>query len=758
MIDYAKALNEAQYAAVTCGDGPVLVVAGAGSGKTRTITYRLAWLAEHGVAPESMLLLTFTRKAAQEMLHRAGLLSRQALAQVQGGTFHAFAYGILRRFRPPWLGDRPFTVMDGADITAAVKACRDELGVGRGDRSFPKTQAVVGLLSKARNKEQSLEDILQREAFHLLPYAEQLTALGEAYAAYRREMGVLDYDDLLFELEDLLRHNEQAARLLRQRYRHILVDEYQDTNRVQARIVRLLAGPEEQGDAPGNVMAVGDEAQSIYAFRGADVRNILDFPKLFPGTRIIRLEENYRSTQPILSVANSLLENAAQSFRKTLYTRREGGNPVRLVAPLSDKSQARLVVERIRELLAFHAPHDIAVLFRAGFHSFALEMALNQAGIPFRKYGGLRYTEAAHVKDVIAYARLLLNPLDMPAFERMAALHEGIGPRTARKLYDAMVSGQPERLKKAFARHAGFYEDIRFINELRARNQSPSVTLAAILEHYRPLLEAGYPEDWPRRQQALEELLQMAADQKDLDVFLAELALESPEEDESDAGERITLSTIHSAKGLEWDVVLLIDLVEDRFPSRHALARPDDFEEERRLMYVACTRARQQLDLYAPSSLYSRAEQGMTHVNQSPFVRELPSGLAETWCEEYGGQLRRVRQSSPEDMPTARAAAPRSAFGGGRGLRRTVAMPETAADDDSQLSPEEAAEVAGRRQAAPAATAAGAKGALPQGYCRHRIFGRGKVVRLMPPDKVQVNFPGFGLKVILAEYLLMEDD
>lgn len=771
MIDYAKALNKAQYEAVTCGDGPVLVVAGAGSGKTRTITYRLAWLAEHGVPPDAMLLLTFTRKAAQEMLHRAGLLSTQALAQVQGGTFHAFAYGILRRFRPPWLGDRPFTVMDGADITAAVKACRDELGIGRGDRSFPKTQAVVGLLSKARNKEQSLEDILQREAFHLLPYAEQLSALGEAYATYRREKGVLDYDDLLFELEDLLRRDEQAARQLRQRYRHILVDEYQDTNRVQARIVRLLAGPEGQDGASGNVMAVGDEAQSIYAFRGADVRNILDFPRLFPGTRVIRLEENYRSTQPILAVANNLLENAAQSFRKTLYTRKEGGRPVRLVMPLSDKSQARLVVERIRELLAFHAPHEIAVLFRAGFHSFALEMALNQAGIAFRKYGGLRYTEAAHVKDVIAYARLLLNPLDMPAFERMAGLHEGIGPKTAQKLYDAMVSGQPDRMQKAFARHAGFREDIHFINELRARNQSPSVTLAAILEHYRPLLEAAYPEDWPRRQQALEELLQMASDHKDLDVFLAELALESPEEDEDDSEGRITLSTIHSAKGLEWDVVLLIDLVEDRFPSRHALARPDDFEEERRLMYVACTRARQLLDLYAPSSLYSRAEQGMTHVNQSPFVRELAPGLAENWCEEYGGQLRRVSGTGSAALTSERAAAPRSAFGGGKGLRRPGVMPP-AMDEDSQLPPEEAAEVAGHHAVrtpaagkpattgtAAAAPAAKARGqSLPQGFCRHRIFGRGKVVRLMPPDKVQVNFPGFGLKVILAEYLLMEDD
>ena len=774
MIDYAKALNEAQYAAATCGDGPVLVVAGAGSGKTRTITYRLAWLAEQGVAPEAMLLLTFTRKAAQEMLHRAGLLCDHALAGVQGGTFHAFAYGILRRFRPEWLGDRPFTVMDSADITAAVKHCKEALGLGKGDRAFPKTQAIVGLLSKARNKELPLAEILQREAFHLLPYADGLTELGRRYDAFRRESGVMDYDDLLFELEALLRQDARAAELLRSRYRHILVDEYQDTNLVQARIVRLLAGPE--GEAPGNVMAVGDEAQSIYAFRGANVRNILDFPKLFPGARIIRLEENYRSTRPILAVANNLLEHAAESFRKTLFTRREGGDPVRLVTPLSDKSQARLVVERIRELLQSHLPHEIAVLFRAGFHSFALEMALNQAGIAFRKYGGLRYTEAAHVKDVIAFARLLLNPLDMPAFERLAALHEGIGPKTAQKLYEAAASGDTARMGKAFARHAAFRADMEFIESLRARPQSPSLTLAAILEQYRPLLEQHYPEDWPRRQQALEELLQMAAGYTELDLFLADLALESPEEEEG-GEDRITLSTIHSAKGLEWNAVLIIDLVEDRFPSRHALARPEDFEEERRLMYVACTRARQQLDLYAPATLYSRAEQGMTHVNQSPFLREMGPQLAEQWLEGFGGGLRR-RESGcgtpaatggrslsdriPIDLPgelSGGLAGPsRSAAGSFWGKERSA--PSVLPDgEDCQLPPEERfspAPAAPSHVVAAAAPAGGTR--LPQGYCRHRIFGRGKVIRQLPPDKVQVNFPGFGLKVILAEYLLMEDD
>lgn len=639
MIDYAHALNSAQYEAATCGDGPVLVVAGAGSGKTRTITYRLSWLADHGVPPESMLLLTFTRKAAQEMLQRAAALSDHALGLVQGGTFHSFAFGVLRRYRPDWLEDRPFTVMDSADINAAVKACKDDLRLGKGDRSFPRTQAIVGFLSKARNKEMRLDEVLQREAFHLLPYAEPLMQLGEAYDAYRKEKGLLDYDDLLFELEHLLRTNERAAENLRRRYTHILVDEYQDTNLVQARIVRLLAGPEGEGMPPGNVMAVGDEAQSIYAFRGANVRNILDFPKLFPGARIIRLEENYRSTKPILDVANNLLENATESFRKKLFTRKEGGAPVRLVTPLSDMSQAKLVVRRIEDLLTRHLPHEIAVLFRAGFHSYHLEMALNQAGIAFRKYGGLRYTEAAHVKDVMAYARLLLNPLDMPAFSRVAELHEGIGPKTVLKLYNVAQSADGPALDKACARFPSFREDLRFIAEMRARPLHPVTALELIVDHYRPVLESRYPEDWPRRQQGLEEILQMASGYNDLDLFLADLALDSPDEEDEDNEGRITLSTVHSAKGLEWNAVLIIDLVEDRFPPRHALARPEDFEEERRLMYVACTRARQELDLYSPATIYSKAEQGTQHVAQSPFVRELPAGLTEEWVESYGGGL-----------------------------------------------------------------------------------------------------------------------
>jgi DNA helicase-2/ATP-dependent DNA helicase PcrA len=666
--------------------------------------YRLAWLAEHGVPQENILLLTFTRKAAREMLYRAGVLLQQGLAGIQGGTFHAFAFNMLRRWLPPHLDGRAFTLMDAGDITAAIKHCKDTLRLGRGDRSFPKSQSIAAFLSKARNKELSVTEVLEREAFHLLPHAEDITRLGAAYEAYRRERRLFDYDDLLFELEILLRDNEEAARTIRRRFTHILVDEYQDTNHAQARITRLLASGNDGGG--GNVMAVGDEAQSIYAFRGADIRNILDFPALFANTRVIRLEENYRSTQPVLDVANTLLANAAESFHKTLFTKKRDGEKARLITPLSDVSQARLVTLRIQELLGAYPPHEIAVLFRAGFHSYHLEMALHQAGIPFRKYGGLRYAEAAHVKDVIAFARLALNPMDMPAFARVAALHAGIGPKTINRLYHALLTDSTESPDKLFIKHPGLLEDMRFVESLRARARPPVDVFSAILEHYFPRMENLFPEDWPRRRQGLEEIIQMSASYGELDLFVADLALESPEEDEKDEENRVVLSTVHSAKGLEWNAVLIIDLVEDRFPSRHALARPEDFEEERRLMYVACTRARRHLDLYAPASVYNRAEHASMHVNRSPFVRELPPSLIEEWQENLGGAL--VRKKARADSAPVKSAGP---AGSGNSER----------------------------------------------LCRHRIFGRGKIIQHLPPDKMRVDFPGFGSKVILTEYLLMED-
>ncbi|MCB8572649.1 ATP-dependent helicase [Bilophila wadsworthia] len=741
MIDIST-LNPAQLEAVTAPDGPVLVIAGAGSGKTRTIVHRLAWLAEQGVPASDMLLLTFTRKASREMLLRATDLLGYSIGGVHGGTFHSFAFSVLRQYRPAW-AEGPVTVMDSADSASAIQQCKERLKVGKGDRSFPKTQTIIGLLSKARNKEISIGDVLQRDAQHLLPHADALESIGEAYRGYRHQHGLLDYDDLLFELEDLLKGDPEAGReglaeRFRERYRYIMVDEYQDTNRVQARLVRLLAGE------AGNVMAVGDDAQSIYAFRGADVRNILDFPKLFPGTRVIRLEENYRSTQPVLDVANAVLAPASEGFRKNLFTTKENTPKtprVRLVRPMSDLTQANVVAARVEELLDRYQAKEIAVLFRAGYQSYHLEVALSKRGIKFRKYGGLRYAEAVHVKDVVAFVRLAINPLDMPSFERVAGLSKGVGTKTAEKIYHVAAQGDFDALRKACTKYPDLWSDMLLLDKLREHNLTPAALIEMVIEHYTPRLQAIFPDDWPRRQQGLSELAHIASAYTDLEQFVADLSLETPEDDadEFDEAGRVVLSTIHSSKGLEWDAVILLDLVEDRFPSRHALVRPEDFEEERRLMYVACTRAREDLELFVPATLYSRQNGGNEPATPSPFVRELPFSALEEWQEGYTGRISKRSTSFTGDPAFSRPSLD---------IPRELANPN-AGRVKGVFPPPVIPEAKGDRAAS--------KGGAGCGYCRHKVFGRGKIVEQLPPDKCRVNFPGFGLKVILSAFLTLEE-
>ena len=741
MIDIST-LNPAQLEAVTAPDGPVLVIAGAGSGKTRTIVHRLAWLAGQGVPASDMLLLTFTRKASREMLLRATDLLGYSIGGVHGGTFHSFAFSVLRQYRPAW-AEGPVTVMDSADSASAIQQCKERLKVGKGDRSFPKTQTIIGLLSKARNKEISIGDVLQRDAQHLLPHADALESIGEAYRGYRRQHGLLDYDDLLFELEDLLKGDPEAGReglaeRFRERYRYIMVDEYQDTNRVQARLVRLLAGE------AGNVMAVGDDAQSIYAFRGADVRNILDFPKLFPGTRVIRLEENYRSTQPVLDVANAVLALASEGFRKNLFTTKENTPKtprVRLVRPMSDLTQANVVAARVEELLDRYQAKEIAVLFRAGYQSYHLEVALSKRGIKFRKYGGLRYAEAVHVKDVVAFVRLAINPLDMPSFERVAGLSKGVGTKTAEKIYHVAAQGDFDALRKACTKYPDLWSDMLLLDKLREHNLTPAALIEMVIEHYTPRLQAIFPDDWPRRQQGLSELAHIASAYTDLEQFVADLSLETPEDDadEFDEAGRVVLSTIHSSKGLEWDAVILLDLVEDRFPSRHALVRPEDFEEERRLMYVACTRAREDLELFVPATLYSRQNGGNEPATPSPFVRELPFSALEEWQEGYTGRISKRSTSFAGDPAFSRPSVD---------IPRELANPN-AGRVKGVFPPPVIPEAKGDRAAS--------KGGAGCGYCRHKVFGRGKIVEQLPPDKCRVNFPGFGLKVILSAFLTLEE-
>ena len=702
MIDFDNDLNDAQREAVLTTEGPVLVIAGAGSGKTRTIVYRLAHLVESGVDPAQILLLTFTRKAAQEMLTRAEAILGRPLTGTSGGTFHSFAYATLRQNARDIGFDAGFTLMDRADSENVCKEAKDALELGKGDRSYPKKSTLLDMITKSRNKELSIQGLLEREAYHLSPYLDDLNAVAGEYARFKRAHALVDYDDLLFLLDELLAGNEPLRNQLQTRYRYVMVDEYQDTNLVQARIVKHLAGTR------GNVMAVGDDAQSIYAFRGANVANILDFPKIFEGAKIIRLEKNYRSVQPILDLTNVILRGAATKFDKTLYSDLRSDKLPEVVYPLSDQTQARLVVDEIIELGRKYPLHDVAVLFRAGYQSFPLEVALTRVGIDYQKFGGIRFHEAAHVKDVLAYLRLVVNQSDRLAWQRAMDHIKGVGPKTAVKIYQAVHTRDDKYLKKMLKKHEALRELFAELDALRAMPPRPAALIERILAFYQPILIEKYPDDYPKRQAGLEQLGQIATGYTDMDQFLGDLSLDGDPDDEKRKEDAVVLSTVHSAKGLEWSAVILIDLVEDRFPSRKAMQRADDMEEERRLMYVACTRARECLKLFVPASVYNRGSGLSDPTLPSPFVMELPAEVFERKNESYGGGLRGVQPLRPA-TPTEKAE------------ENTVDGPKP---DPSKL-----------------------------GFCKHKIFGRGKIIAQPEPNKFKVNFPGFGVKTIVGDYL-----
>ncbi|SDB17314.1 DNA helicase-2 / ATP-dependent DNA helicase PcrA [Desulfonatronum thiosulfatophilum] len=718
-IDFEKQLNPAQWQAVRAAHGPLLVIAGAGSGKTRTIAYRLAYLVRNGVAPENILLLTFTRKAAQEMLFRASSLIGQELGGVAGGTFHSFAGSILRRYASVLGYPDRFTIMDGPDMSEILGQVRAELGVGKGDKAFPKKKTILGLISKSRNKEVDLAMLLERESPHMLHYGDDMIRIARTYAEFKLRHGLMDYDDLLFNLERLLLERDDLAEFLRMRHSHVMVDEFQDTNKVQARLVRQLAG-----DGRG-VMAVGDDAQSIYAFRGAEVRNILAFPDTFPNTTIVRLEENYRSVQPILELTNALLRNATTKFDKNLFSRRTDGLKPQLINTVSDQTQAKVVVDKILELSRSCRLRDIAVLFRAGYQSYPVEMLLNKIGLRFRKYGGLKFTDAAHVKDVLAYLRLIVNPADLPAWQRAVSHVKGMGPKTCNTFCQALLEGEQQKIARTTKKFPDVAAAFDLINALRHEKPAPTSALQRILEFYTPLFQDRYPDDYPRRQAGLDQLLQIASGFTDLDAFLAELTLESPEEsreEDCDVEDHVVLSTVHSAKGLEWSAVLVIDLVNGRFPSRHAMENSEDLEEERRLLYVACTRARDYLGLFVPSSVYNRFMGGSEPALPSLFVSELPPSCYEELRENYLGQVKpRTPLPAREPRPfcnnpdTPSHSAPLPSPGAARHRNNTF------------------------------------------GHCRHKIFGRGKIVEFLPPNRYRINFPGFGLKIIMVDFLSMEE-
>ncbi len=631
-LDYRKELNQAQYEAATTMAGPLLIIAGAGTGKTRTLVYRVAHLIDQGVDPRSILLLTFTRRAAEEMLRRASLLIDHRCTQVAGGTFHSFANLVLR-VSGRHIGLAPsFTIMDRTDSEGVIQLIRTEMGLNAKDKRFPRKQTVGEIFSMSLNKQTALNDLLELEYPHLVDVNYELTELFRRYVDYKRTKSLLDYDDLLTRLRDLLADHIEVRNRLSDTYRFIMVDEYQDTNHLQAEIVRLLAATHD------NVAVVGDDAQSIYSFRGANFRNIMDFPKHFPGASIIKLEENYRSTQPILNVTNEIIQRAKEGYEKRLFTRKGSGARPKLVQAGSEQMQSQFVCQKILELREEGVPlWDIAVLFRSSFHSFDLEIELTRHKIPFVKRGGFQFMETSHVKDLLAHLRVLANAQDTISWHRVLMLLEGIGPGASQKITKWLLDGtnSVERLRSYHAKGKVAQElrTLAQVLEEAKRAELPSEQMQYLLQYYVPILKQNYPDDHPKRLRDLEHFQGMTERYRSLERLLSDMALEPPNDSiggvlavDPDEGP-LVLSTIHSAKGLEFHSVFIIWALEGRFPSIY-VDSDEDLEEERRLLYVAATRAKQNLFISYPTRVFDRTLR-MVLSRPSRFIEDIPQRLLE---------------------------------------------------------------------------------------------------------------------------------
>ena len=602
-MELASFLNAQQQQAVEHLQGPLLVIAGAGSGKTRVIEYRVLNLIANGVPPGQILLLTFTRRAAKEMLDRAAKRDPKA-AEVEGGTFHAFGVKVLRQFAGHLGIKENFTVLDQADAEEALHRCATDLKFYEGPNRFPQKSSLQKVLSMATNKRLAIGQVLEAEYPNFIDCRPQLEQLREVYSQFKLEKSYFDYDDLLLYLRLLL--GQEAVRVhLGNQYRYLMVDEYQDTNLLQGEIVGLL-GAEHQ-----NVMVVGDDAQSIYGFRGAYHQNILDFPGKFKNTRIIKLEANYRSTQEILDLSNGVLGGMEKAYEKHLKSAegRKGEKP-KLLYFKEPAEEAVFVVDAIQEF--YHqgeSLYEMAVLFRSSYLSFHLQTELAKRRIPFDVYGGKKFSDTAHVKDLLAFLKILANPRDELAWNRCLMLLPGVGPKTAQKLIGQLLTRSAlVEMKAVFdtlGENAKYKtQAVKWIKALvEAKNaQNLGEAYLLLLSAYLPVLEDQY-DNWQQRKKDLEMLAQIAARYQTIEELLTDFALEPPEREVSEVSGiykeegRVTLSTIHSAKGLEWGNVFLIGMIEGLFPSAYALKSDEGLEEEMRLFYVAVTRAKSRLFL-----------------------------------------------------------------------------------------------------------------------------------------------------------------
>ncbi|MBI4130042.1 ATP-dependent helicase [Candidatus Roizmanbacteria bacterium] len=591
-------LNPAQQLAVTTHTGPILVIAGAGTGKTRVLEYRTVELIKKGIDPRAILLLTFTRRAAAEMLSRAARHDNRA-QDVAGGTFHSFSLEMLKK-KGKVLGLNSFVVLDRGDNEELVGKLISDLKL-REKKYFPKKGTVTDILSKSVNKDTAIENILESDYPQFYDWKQALELIQTRFAAYKKERQLLDFDDLLLYFYELVHDFEGVRMQIQSRYHYIMIDEYQDTNKLQGKIVHELARGHE------NILIVGDEMQSIYRFRGAEFTNMINFPKNFERTQHITLETNYRSTQEILDLANAVLEQVeGDHFKKYLTSLDKRGTKPVYRQFKSPKEEAEWIADTILERNNKGIPlTQIAALFRAAYQSAPLEIELSARGIPFKKFGGIRFVETAHIKDVLCHLRVIVNPADELAWRRILLLLEGVGDKTADEIVSSIkyqVSSENAKYKIPNTKYmsAGLQNLFQLLNQMSQKDLTPGQKIADIINYYKPILRRIH-DDYPAREQDLDALVEIVSGYTSDEELLNDLALDPPDKSalngRTDDGEYVTLSTIHSAKGLEWNTVFVIGLVEGKFPVIRDNTKAEDIEEERRLFYVAVTRAKERLYL-----------------------------------------------------------------------------------------------------------------------------------------------------------------
>ena len=647
-IDYKKDLTDEQLPIVTAAGGPMLVIAGAGSGKTRTVTYRVAYLCESGIPLENILLLTFTNKAAREMTTRVSSLLKRNLNGLWAGTFHHVGNMIMRKHAKKLGYRQNFTIMDRTDSKDLLDRSVKEAGIPTKEKKFPKGDVLQDVNSYMANSQKTLEQVIETKYPHLFEIQEEIRSVINAYEKAKMEQNLMDFDDLLTNWLKLLLEHEDVRRELSSRFFHILVDEYQDTNLVQAQIIDLLATEHR------NLMVVGDDSQSIYSFRAAEFRNIIDFPKRYTDCKIFKIETNHRSTPEILDLANDSIQNATERFEKNLKPVRKSGASPAVVSFRDVFKQSAFVAQRILELHDDGMKlSDMAVLYRSHYHCLELQMELTKRGIPYEVRSGLRLWEEAHIKDVMAHMKIFQNPYDGMSWMRVFKLIDNVGQKTAEKIWRKLQKAEkPIELVKDKSILEGiskpgqesFSRFQKLVATLEKMIENPSAMIGTIVESgYGDFLRMTYA-NYNNRLEELEELGNYAIEYQSLEKLLSALALAggtSAEEIVSSGspGEKdaVILTTVHQAKGLEWKVVFIIWLAEGRFPSYLSFGSEKEIEEERRLFYVAVTRSKDHLYLAYPVTYQSR--EGMVVLKASRFIKEISEHRYEKWLIEEEGSL-----------------------------------------------------------------------------------------------------------------------